>query len=159
MVEIERRYRTTYCLHHQCDISLTWYFCGAVFKMSPWELTLNVGTQTESLDVLPSVTGDNQVLTAVNTKMAVLWAVAPCRLTWVYRRFRGLYCLHHQGDNGNSKNLWNVGKLIPVCRALRPKIQPSLVQTCPELHDAISALSLSNLMLTVEQTWAEHERN
>jgi hypothetical protein len=25
------------------------------------------------------------------------WIVAPCRLVWVYRRFRGLYCHHHQG--------------------------------------------------------------
>jgi hypothetical protein len=25
--------------------------------------------------------------------------VAPCRLAWVYRRFRDLYCLHHQGDD------------------------------------------------------------
>jgi hypothetical protein len=25
--------------------------------------------------------------------MAVFWVVAPCGLVWVYRRFRGLYCL------------------------------------------------------------------
>jgi hypothetical protein len=31
-------------------------------------------------------------------KMAVFWVVAPCGLVEVYRRFRGLYCLHHQGD-------------------------------------------------------------
>jgi hypothetical protein len=31
-------------------------------------------------------------------KMAVFWVVAPCRLVRVYRRFRGLYCLHHQGE-------------------------------------------------------------
>jgi hypothetical protein len=30
-------------------------------------------------------------------KMAVFWVVAPCTLVWVYQRFRGLYCLHHQG--------------------------------------------------------------
>jgi hypothetical protein len=37
-------------------------------------------------------------LTAVNMKMAVFWVVVPCRLVWVYRHFRGLYCLHPQGD-------------------------------------------------------------
>jgi hypothetical protein len=31
-------------------------------------------------------------------KMAVFWIVVPCRLLWVYQRFRRLYCLHHQGD-------------------------------------------------------------
>jgi hypothetical protein len=30
--------------------------------------------------------------------MAVFWVVAPCSLVEVYRRFRGAYCLHHQGD-------------------------------------------------------------
>jgi hypothetical protein len=34
---------------------------------------------------------------AVSTKIAVFWVVAPCRLVWVYRRFRGLYCLQHHG--------------------------------------------------------------
>jgi hypothetical protein len=33
-----------------------------------------------------------QVLTAVSTKMAVLWIVEPCRLVRVYRRFRGVCC-------------------------------------------------------------------
>jgi hypothetical protein len=31
-------------------------------------------------------------------KMTVLWDVAPCSLVKVYRRFRGVCCLHHQGD-------------------------------------------------------------
>jgi hypothetical protein len=30
--------------------------------------------------------------------MAVFWDVPPCRLADVHRRFRGAYCLHHQGD-------------------------------------------------------------
>jgi hypothetical protein len=30
--------------------------------------------------------------------MAVFWVVAPCSLVEVYQRFRGLCCLHHQGD-------------------------------------------------------------
>jgi hypothetical protein len=39
-----------------------------------------------------------EVLTAVSTKMAVFWVVAPCSLVEVYKRFRGPCCLHHQGD-------------------------------------------------------------
>jgi hypothetical protein len=31
-------------------------------------------------------------------KMIVLWVVAPCSLVEIYQRFRGPYCLHHQGD-------------------------------------------------------------
>jgi hypothetical protein len=32
-------------------------------------------------------------------KMTVFWDVAPCSLVEIYRRFRGAYCLHHQGDH------------------------------------------------------------
>jgi hypothetical protein len=51
-----------------------------------------------------------EVLTAVSTKMAVSWFVAPCSLVDVYQRFRGPCYLHHQGDDyrpddGGSKDL------------------------------------------------------
>jgi hypothetical protein len=39
-----------------------------------------------------------EVLTAVSTKMAVFWVVAPCSVVEVYQRSRGPCCLHHQGD-------------------------------------------------------------
>jgi hypothetical protein len=39
-----------------------------------------------------------EVLTAVSTKMAFFWVVAPCSLVEVYQRFRGPCCLHHQSD-------------------------------------------------------------
>jgi hypothetical protein len=35
----------------------------------------------------------SEVLTAVSTKMAVFWVVAPCSLVDVYQRFRGPCCL------------------------------------------------------------------
>jgi hypothetical protein len=39
--------------------------------------------------------------------------VAPCSLVEVDGRFRGEYCLHHQGDHddGVITYLWNVGLL------------------------------------------------
>jgi hypothetical protein len=42
-----------------------------------------------------------EVLTAVSTKMAVFWVVAPCSLVEIYQRFRGPCCLHHQGDDND----------------------------------------------------------
>jgi hypothetical protein len=39
-----------------------------------------------------------QVLTATSMKMTVFWDVAPCSLVATDRRFRGVHCLHHQGD-------------------------------------------------------------
>jgi hypothetical protein len=45
-----------------------------------------------------------ELLTVLSMNMAVFWVVAPCRLVWVYRRFRGLYCLHHQGDESRRHN-------------------------------------------------------
>jgi hypothetical protein len=58
-------------------------------------------------------------------KMAVFWVVAPCSLVEVHQRFRSLRCLHHQGDDGGSKDLWNVGKLLPDYMALQHRRQPS----------------------------------
>jgi uncharacterized membrane protein (DUF485 family) len=39
-----------------------------------------------------------QVLTAANMKFRVFWDVALCSHVEVDRRFKGAYCLHHQGD-------------------------------------------------------------
>jgi hypothetical protein len=39
-----------------------------------------------------------QLLTAASMKITVFWDVAPYSLVEVYRRFKGAYCLHHQGD-------------------------------------------------------------
>jgi hypothetical protein len=33
-------------------------------------------------------------------KIRDFWNVAQCSLVGVGRRFRGAYCLHHQGDDG-----------------------------------------------------------
>jgi hypothetical protein len=41
-------------------------------------------------------------------KMTVVWDVVLCCLVEIDRRFRGAYCLHHQGDSpddGGSKHL------------------------------------------------------
>jgi hypothetical protein len=38
-----------------------------------------------------------QVLTAAGMKMMAFWAIAPCNIVEVYRRFRGAYCFYHQG--------------------------------------------------------------
>jgi hypothetical protein len=57
-----------------------------------------------------------QVLMVVSMKMNVFWDVVPCGPVQVYWCFGGACCLHHQDDHcpddGDSKNLWNVGKLL-----------------------------------------------
>jgi len=35
---------------------------------------------------------------AANMKMVGFWGIAPCTLVEVDWRFRGVYCLNHQGD-------------------------------------------------------------
>jgi hypothetical protein len=39
-----------------------------------------------------------QVLTAASKKIKASWDTAMCSLVEVDRRFRGTYCIHHQGD-------------------------------------------------------------
>jgi hypothetical protein len=38
-----------------------------------------------------------QGLTASSMRMTVYWVIAPCCRVEVYRRFRGAFCIHHQG--------------------------------------------------------------
>jgi hypothetical protein len=52
-------------------------------------------------------------------KMIAFWDIASYSLVKVDRRFRDAYCLHHQGDDGRSTNLRNVGLLQREYTALR----------------------------------------
>jgi hypothetical protein len=38
----------------------------------------------------------------------IFWEVAPCSMVEVYRRFRGVYCLHHHGALMIDVNLANI---------------------------------------------------
>jgi hypothetical protein len=47
-----------------------------------------------------------------NVEITAFWDTSPCSLLEADRRFRGAYCLHHEGDlpdNGSIVHLWNVG--------------------------------------------------
>jgi hypothetical protein len=35
------------------------------------------------------------------------------------------HCLHHQGNDTGSTDLWNIGKFVPIYMALQPRRQPS----------------------------------
>jgi hypothetical protein len=55
-----------------------------------------------------------QVHTVVSMKMAVLWVVALCCLVDVNMHFRGICCLHHQGDETLMPNIiWALRRYIP----------------------------------------------
>jgi hypothetical protein len=74
-----------------------------------------------------------EVLTAVSTKMAIFWVVAPCSLVEDYQRFRGPCCLHHQGDASSTRLL-----------ALQPRRQPSsyLQKLQVKLHFSVSIFNM-----------------
>jgi hypothetical protein len=93
---------------------------------------------------------DNSIQTSNQiTKMAVFWVVAPCSLVEFYQYFRGPCCLHHQGPNdGGSKDLWNVGKLLPDYMTLQPRRQPSSYS--PPWQPEIL---LSNQIMFAEAVW------
>jgi hypothetical protein len=44
-----------------------------------------------------------QILTAASMKFRVFWDVLPCSQVDVDRRFRRVYCLHHQGSEWEAR--------------------------------------------------------
>jgi hypothetical protein len=51
-----------------------------------------------------------EVLTEASMEMADFWVVALCSLVEVYRRSRGPFGLHHQGDE------WLIGLMMEAAR-------------------------------------------
>jgi hypothetical protein len=67
---------------------------------------------------------DLEVLTAASMKTTAFCNTAPWNLVEIYRRFRGAYCLHHQGhrlNDGGSTRFWNVTLLQRDYTAMYPK--------------------------------------
>jgi hypothetical protein len=62
--------------------------------------------------------------------MSVFWVVAPCSLVEVYQRFGGpasIIRAMSRPDDGGSKDLRNVGKLLPDYTAQQPRRQTSSI--------------------------------
>jgi hypothetical protein len=53
-------------------------------------------------------------------KMTVFWDVAPCSFVEIDRRFRGAYCLQHQGSK-HIWNVWNVSQFLRDYTAQHPR--------------------------------------
>jgi hypothetical protein len=56
-----------------------------------------------------------------SSNITVFWDIAPCSMVEAFRRFRGAYC----PDDGGSKYVRNVGKLLPVYALRRPRRRSS----------------------------------
>jgi hypothetical protein len=60
-------------------------------------------------------------------KIAVFWLVAPCILVDIYRRFRGICCIHNQRyeswehDDGGSKYLWTSANFYKTTQHYNPE--------------------------------------
>jgi hypothetical protein len=75
-----------------------------------------------------------EVLTAVSMKMAVCWVVPPCRLVWVYRRFRGPYYLHRQDDESPVTTSATLVNFYQSTRRYNPEdshLQHTNMSACP----------------------------
>jgi hypothetical protein len=106
---------------------------------------------------------------AIKLRVTVVWVVASCSLVDGYRRFRGSRCFHHQDDenirsspdDGGSKHLWNVGKLLPDHTAHYPRRQPSSYspQWEPQISPVVrhrsncQGMSLTNYVHFIHQSF------
>jgi hypothetical protein len=81
-----------------------------------WAETWSYGSQKQNHPKLYEVDGvRSEVLTAASMKMAVLLIVVPCNtVVWAT-----------SPDDGGSKHLWNVGKILPDYTTQKPRRRPS----------------------------------
>jgi hypothetical protein len=95
------------------------FFPGTQHQCSRWELVsfLQCGKSCSS----PLYLVKYQVLMAANMNNTIFWGIAPYSLVEADRRFRGTYCLPHQGGDGDSTYLWNVALLQRIYTALYPR--------------------------------------
>jgi hypothetical protein len=83
-----------------------------------------------------------EVLTAVSTKMAVFWVVPPYSLVEVYQRFRGLLCLHHQGDGRAARTSETLVNFYQTTRRFNP--EDSHLCLAVVLHSINSQATVTN---------------
>jgi hypothetical protein len=85
-----------------------------------------------------------EVLTAVSTKMAVFWVVAPWSLVEVYQRFRGPCYLHHQGDETTRR--YNPEDSHQTKHRIKAKIYIWLYRLNSHMQDviAVSQIGISS---------------
>jgi hypothetical protein len=100
----------------------------------------------------------SEVHTVVSKKMAVFWVVEPYSLVEVYQRFRGPCCqVTHCRDDGGSKYLWNVGKLLPDHTALQPRRQSFWVKISVVFFNKKSSyLTRNQIHIYVSRIWGFH---
>jgi hypothetical protein len=79
----------------------------------------------ESLDSKNDLTSVPSLYTKTYAASVVLLFVWPEVPTAMSEGVRGLYCFHHQDEDGGSASFSNVGKLTPVYTALQPSRQQS----------------------------------
>jgi hypothetical protein len=77
------------------------------------------------------------VFTSASMKIVAFWDIAPCRLAETVRRFRGVHCLHHQGDERSAS-------YPPLKRR----------STSIRLHGAVSQKAVPSLDLLVSKSKA-----
>jgi hypothetical protein len=57
-------------------------------------------------------------------KMAVFWDVMPCSLVEIDRRFRGAFCLHHQGATSQKTAIF--GREFIIAQFVSANLIPTL---------------------------------
>jgi hypothetical protein len=74
-----------------------------------------------------------RVLTAASMKMRAFWYIAPCSLG-VDRRFRGAYCLHHQGDEWPQRTAFITTLMMKAVRTSETSVYSNDTTWCDILE-------------------------
>jgi hypothetical protein len=85
------------------------------------------------------------------TKMTVMWDITLCSVVELDQHLRGAYCLHHQGKDGGSTHLWNIGLLNKTTWCHVPKGCHLYTCCCENLKSHSLTILLYWIMWTHEK--------
>jgi len=88
-----------------------------------------------------------------SVQVKIFWVVTPCGVVVGYQRFGGPLCLHLQGEDGGSVDLWNFGILPQHYTASLSRIHRLKTSACKTQNSLRSPVWNANWVL-----WSTSQR-
>jgi hypothetical protein len=154
-VRTYQRFGETYCLH-------LYGWCLSCWRQFIWNVGIYLQVHVALQPKRPALTRVNikhlvrfQVLTVASIKMRAFWDIAQYSLVEVDWCFRGVYCLHHQGDEWV---FWWWREYVPdQYRSTSRRLHSVMVQKALIFNEHFCQYTLYTPLLNMERLYWQYE--